>query len=159
MFKFLAGSSWGLLFLSFGACALVSAVIFPEFLVFHNQEMVLNSFWANYWGAFTLTNFMYQGGIQLWAVYDQLPMAYYALTAGLYKFFTLPVALVYFLFSGFTDHHAEFFHTVYMIVFFLTNLFLKVAGSYLLFRKFTSSQTLAALAAVYSSSVSSAREK
>ena len=152
----LISSPWPFILIVFIAAALLAAIVFPEFLVLRNIEFSLNNFFVDYWGAFTLTNFFYQGGIQLWDAYDQIPLCYYYLTLGVFKIFTIPVALIFILFSHLSSFQAEFFQHVYSVGFFLSNLFIKIIGSYLLFKKFSSNRLIPALASVYFSVMCSA---
>ena len=147
--KLLSTSPWVVLGLAFLAAAVLSIVIFPEFFITPHLEFCYNTFWTDYWGSFTLTNFFYQGGIQLWDPYDQLPLAYYCMTIGIFKFFNVMVAAIYVLFSQMSISQAEFFHQVFSGVFFLSNVFLKLTGAYLLFRKFASNRWIAVAGSIY----------
>jgi hypothetical protein len=149
MFKKLLNRPWGLFLLGFVLAGILAAVIFPEFMVLRHMEFIRGTFYADYWGSFTLTNFFYQGGMQLWDVYDQIPMAYYYLTLGVGKFCNCLVALTYILLYPLNTFHAELFEETFSAMFFLGNIFLKFAGSYLLFRKFSSSRAVAVLGGIY----------
>jgi hypothetical protein len=155
MKKFIS-THWGSALLAFCSAVLLAAIIFPEFLIDRHLEFVRGSFYADYWGSFTLTNFFYQGGIQLWDPYDQIPMAYPYFILGIGKFFNVLVSLVYILFSPLTTFNADFFEQAYSGVAFMGNLFLKAVGSYLLFRKLSSSRAIAILAGIYFSVIASA---
>jgi len=155
-YEFLVASPWRIILLIFCCASVLAAIIFPEYLITSRIEFSSNICFGDYWGAFSLTNFFYQGGIQLWDPYDQLPLSFYCLTVGIYKIFNVLVALVFILFSNLSSFQAEFFHHVYSVVFFLSNLFLKIVGSYLLFRKFSSSRAISAVASIYFSVICSA---
>ena len=115
---------------------IVFSISFPEFHIFPSVCLYEQYFNQGYTSAAIAANQFYNGGIQLWDRYDQMPYAYYTLTIGFYKIFEVLTTIVYACLSPLMWDQAKAFHHIYSIVFVCTNLFLKVVGSYLLLRRF-----------------------
>ena len=93
------------------------ALFFPELIVTHKvSPLLLGDYNLEYVGSFTLTSFFYQGGIQLWNYFGQMPFLFFYTTLGMFKLPNVLTALVYYCLSPFTDHPAQFFHQVFLSV-------------------------------------------
>ncbi len=127
----------------------IFSIFFPEYHIFPKIAMFRLNFNEGYTSAQIVANQMYQGGIQLWARDDQMPYAYYTLTFGVYKIYEIITAFLYGLCSPLIWDQGKSFHHLYSFVVVVTSLFLKVVGSYLLLRRFTSSRILLYASAVF----------
>ena len=127
-------------FIIFAISFVIFSISFPSYGIEPQLAMFRLNFSEGYTSAQIVVNQFYQGGIQLWARHDQMPYAYYTLTFGIYKIFEVITAIVYACCSPFIWDEAKGFHHIYSFVLMFVSLFLKVAGSYLLLKKFTSSR-------------------
>jgi len=113
-------------------------LIFPE-ISFHRGISFL--MWGDclldFFSTFTLTGFFYQGGIQLWDFFGQLPHTFFWVTHGMFRIPNVLSALVYVLLSPFADNSARFFDSVFSIVYFGSFLCVRTIGIFLLLKRFT----------------------
>jgi hypothetical protein len=119
--------------LLFTASAVLSLIVYPEVYVFMRTSFILwSDYNLEYSLNFILTNFFYQGGLQLWDYYGQMPMTFVYGTYGLCKFQNVVAALLYYVFSPFSGDSAQFFHNAFAWGNLLSGLFLRLTGIYLL---------------------------
>ena len=115
----------------------IACFIFPEMFIYHSISFLnFSDYEFNYAGVFTLLSNFYHGGIQLWNPYDQMPLAYYHLTGGLYTYSNVVTAVAHVIVGAFTSS-SEAFHRTFSIVFFGTSIIVRCAGFYLLLGRFT----------------------
>lgn len=117
----------------FLSAALISVLAYPEiFITFKTSFILWYDYVEAYFMTFILTSFFYQGGIQLWDMHGQMPMAYSYLTFGLFKFQNVIAALSFVIAAPFSDHTGQTFQQVFGWGNLLAHLFLRVTGIYLL---------------------------
>ncbi len=120
--------------------AFLMLFIFPDRLWFHHVSFIRNlDLEFCYEGVFTLLYNFYHGGIQLWDVYDQMPLAYHHLGGGLYTFTNVAPAFVYVVLSPLFQSSADAFQVIYSVAFVLLPFFLRTAGAFLIARHFSRS--------------------
>ena len=125
----------GFLFL---AAVGVSAIVYPEvFISFKTSFALWNDYCIEYPLTFVLTNFFYQGGIQLWNHYGQLPFFHTYVAYGLFKFPNVLTAIVYCLMAPFCEDSSRLFHQVFTWVNLMTLLLIRLVGIFLLLRTVT----------------------
>ena len=99
----------------FAVSVLVSMIVYPEVYVLFNTGFIL---WSDdnleYSLSFILTNFFYQGGLQLWDYFGQMPMTFVYATYGLFKFQNVIAALLYYALSPFSGDSAQLFHQAFV---------------------------------------------
>jgi len=126
-----------MLILFLGA-AVLSLFVYPEVFVSLKTSFV---FWQDYCVeyplCFILTNFFYQGGLQLWDFFGQMPLTYTYATFGFFKLPNVMTAFVYWLLSPLSLNSSQFFHHVFAWANLGTLLFIRVAGIYLLLQTVT----------------------
>lgn len=126
-------SMLGTVLMLFAASVLISVVAYPEvFITFRTGFILWSDYNLEYSLGFMLTNFLYQGGIQLWDYYGQMPMTYIYATYGLFKFQNVVTALMYYGLAPFSDNSAQLFHHVFAWGNLFSSLFLRVVGIFLL---------------------------
>lgn len=136
-------------FLLFVAAVLISVVVYPEiFITFQTSFMLWSDYIIEYVLTFVLTNFFYQGGLQLWDYFGQIPMTHTYATFGMFKFQNVVTALLYYILSPFTVHSAALFHHAFAWGNLLSHLILRVVGIFLVLRCLTKNQWIVALGAV-----------
>jgi hypothetical protein len=124
--------------LLFAAAVLVSVAAYPEvFVMFKHGVVTWSDYNVEYVLTFVLTQFFYQGGIQLWDYYGQIPFDYTLATFGLFKFQNVMTALCYYLLAPFSDYSAELYHHVFIWAYLFSHLFLRVTGIFLLLTRVT----------------------
>ncbi len=113
-------------------------LIFPE-VCLNNAVSFLTwgDYLIDYHSTFALTGFFYQGGLQLWDFFGQLPHMFYFVTHGMFQVPAILTAAVYIVGSPFADHSARFFYQVFAFVYPGSLLALRVVGIYLLLRRFS----------------------
>ncbi len=118
--------------------ALFCAVIFPEIILKHEISFVtFNDYTVDYTTTFALTTFFYQGGIQLWDFFGQMPHTFLMTTLGMFQLPGILTALSFVLLSPFADNSAQCFHAVFSVVYILTMLGIRTVGLLLLLRCLT----------------------
>jgi len=112
------------------------ALIFPETVLQGKDSF---SIWSDYLidfqSTFVMTGFFYQGGVQLWDFFGQLPHVYFWMTHGMFRLPNVLTALVYVLLSPFADHSGKFFNQVFAIVYIGTLLCIRTIGIFLLLKR------------------------
>ena len=79
-------SKTAMMFILFFAAALITVLVYPEVFVYFKTSFVLwQDYCIEYPLTFILTNFFYQGGLQLWDFFGQMPLTYDYATYGLFK--------------------------------------------------------------------------
>jgi len=118
-----------------------SALIFPEIFLHRGISFFSwDDYLIDYQSTFALTGFFYQGGIQLWDFFGQLPHAYFWLTHGMFRLPNVLTAIVYVILSPFVDNSAQFFDRVFSIVYVGTLLCIRTIGIFLLLKRLTDDQ-------------------
>ena len=115
---------------SFFLAAFIFALMYPEMFPVRHMSVFYADEVGDYFGMFALSNFFYQGGMQLWDRHDQMSIAYICLTNGLFKFISVIPALCYLLLAPFFTHQAELPFYVFGFLWPLGNIFLKAAGRF-----------------------------
>ena len=120
------------------AAILGSVLIFPE-IFWHRgiSFFTWDDYLVDYQSSFALTGFFYQGGIQLWDFFGQLPHAFFWVTHGMFRLPDVLTAIVYVLLSPFADNSARFFDRVFSIVYVGTLLSIRTIGIFLLLKRLT----------------------
>ena len=114
---------------------LLSVCVYPEVFLKPNISFLWwNDYLVDYHTTFVLTGFLYQGGIQLWDFFGQMPHMYLWVTHGMFKLPNILTALVYWVVSPFSQNSAVCFHHVFSIIYPATLLILRTMGIYLLLR-------------------------
>ena len=86
------------------AAMLGCALIFPEVILQHTTSFLTwGDYLVDYESTFVLTGFFYQGGIELWDFFGQLPHAFFWMTLGMFKLPNLLCSIAYVLLSPFSD--------------------------------------------------------
>lgn len=120
-------------FVLFSASVCATIAAYPEvFITFRTGFILWSDYNLEYSLGFILTNFFYQGGLQLWDYFGQMPMAYTYATYGLFKFQNVITALIYFILAPFSEHSAQLYHHVFAWGNLFSSLFLRVIGIFLL---------------------------
>jgi hypothetical protein len=133
----------------FLATLFIFTLCFPEIILTKKVSFVqLGDYFIDYVMASLTTNFLYQGGIQLWDYFGQMPLAYYYTTLGLFKLPGILTAGVYYVLSPFADNSGQFFHQVFSLVYVLTLLGIRTLGIYLLLTMFTKERWMQAFGTV-----------
>lgn len=133
-------------------CAVVlGAICYWNWWIFPNISYFDTDFYLDFLGSFLLTNFIYQGNVQLWDNFDQMPHAYFCLTYGVYKLPNVLTAITYTLCSPFSQEPAKLFTHVFAAVHFLSLLLLRVTGYYLFLQRFCPNRWLLIFATAYAS--------
>jgi hypothetical protein len=116
---------------------LVMCCLFPDLLVFHRVGFYrFSDTMMPYEGVFALVNNFFHGGIQLWDTHDQMPLAFQPLTVGMYSWTNVVTGMAFIFFAPFFSSPAEAFHVIYSVVYFAAPFIIRVAGIYLLLRRF-----------------------
>ena len=120
------------------AALLGSIILFPEIFIQRKISLALwDDYLVDYQSTFALTGFFYQGGIQLWDFFGQLPHVFFWLTHGMFRLPNLLTAITYVLLSPFADNSAQFFDRVFSIVYVGTLLSIRTTGIFLLLKRLT----------------------
>jgi hypothetical protein len=123
--------------LVFISSVVASLMAYPEiYLTFKTSFMLFDDYLLEYFNTSIIASFMAQGSIQLWDHFGQMPFAYLFTTLGTFKFPNVIAACVFFVLSPLSDHTGALFHHVFAWANLLTLLFLRVAGIFLLLRRF-----------------------
>ncbi len=137
--------------LCFVGAIVLAAICYSDRWLFPNISYFNTDFYIDFLGSFLLTNFIYQGNVQLWDNFDQMPHAYFCLTYGVYKLPNALTAITYALLSPFSDDPAKLFTHVFAAVHFLSLLLLRVIGYYLFLQRFCRNRWLLILITIYAS--------
>jgi hypothetical protein len=136
-------------FVLFFVSALLSSLIYSEvFFTFKTSFILWYDYVVEYFMTFILTTYFYQGGIQLWDVYGQMPMDFNFVTMGMFKFQNIVTAILFYIFAPFADHTGEMYHRVFAWGNLMSHLFLRVAGIFLLLQCFTKNKWVIAIGTV-----------
>jgi len=120
---------------------LLSIFIYPEIYFKPNISFIWwNDYLVEYHTTFVLTSFLYQGGIQLWDFFGQMPHMYVWVTHGMFQLPSILTALVFWLVSPFSQNSAVCFHHVFSFVYPTTLLIIRTMGIYLLLRRMLNDQ-------------------
>ncbi len=131
------------------ATLLGCALLFPEtFLQGKSSFTVWSDYLIDYQSTFALTGFFYQGGLQLWDFFGQLPHVYFWVTHGMFRLPNVLTALVYVLFSPFAHNSAVFFNRVFALVYIGSLLCIRTIGIFLLLRRLTDDRWILRIATV-----------
>lgn len=143
-------SSNGLVILVlFLIAAAVSVMIYPElFLKFKISPVLWSDYCVEYPLNFILTTFFYQGGLQLWNMFGQMPYYHTYAVEGLFKFPNVVTSIAYYLTAPFLGYTSQLFEHLFIWVNLMTLLFLRVVGIYLLLKTVTKKQWLLMVATV-----------
>ncbi|MBI1883194.1 MAG: YfhO family protein [Chlamydiae bacterium] len=135
--KKLGGSALFHTFFSSLCSVIIISIIYPDLFILYKISFIrFMDTEFNYAGVFTVVSNLYHGGIQLWNPYDQMPLAYYHLTGGLYTFSNVLTTIIYALVSPFFDFSGKSFHVMFSMAFFCTTLLMRTVGFYLLLKRF-----------------------
>ncbi len=132
---------------------LISSLLYPDLLINHKYSFIrFSDSEIDFYGVFTIVSNFLHGKIQLWDNYDLMPLAYFYLNGGLTSFSNLTTALTYLIFSPLFPKPAEFFHSMYSVVYFYSLILLRTSGFYLLLKRFTRSNIILLFSTVFASS-------
>ncbi len=122
----------------FAAAVLVSIAVYPEVFISSKMSVVIwSDYCVEYAPTFILTTFLYQGGLQLWDFFAQMPYFHTYAVLGLFKFPNVVTAISYYLLAPFTEDSSHLFHQVFIWGYLMTLLFLRVTGIFLLLKTVT----------------------
>jgi len=133
----------------FVTAILVYICIYPEiFLSFKTSFTSWNDICVEYPPVFALTSFFYQGGLQLWDFFAQMPYFHSYDTLGLFKFPNVVSAVTYYLLNPFTSDSARLFHHVFTWGYLFSILLVRLVGIFLLLRLVTRNRIILAVSTV-----------
>jgi len=131
------------------ASLLGCALIFPDtFLLGKSSFFTWSDYLVDYQATFVLSGFFYQGGVQLWDFFGQLPHVFFWVTHGMFRLPDVLTAIVYVLLSPFADNSAQFFNQVFAFVYIGTLLCIRTIGIYLLLKRLINDQWILRAASV-----------
>ena len=120
------------------AAFLLAVVIYPEIFLQRGISFAnWDDYLIDYQSTFMITGFFYQGGIQLWDYFGQVPHAFLWVTHGMFRLPNLLTSAAYILLSPFTDNSAQFFDRVFSIVYIGSLMGIRVMGIFLLLKRLT----------------------
>jgi len=127
----------------FLAAVALSVIAYPElFLYFKTSVIVWPDYDVEYAPVFALTSFFYQGGIQLWDFFSQMPYVYAFTALGILKFPSLVTAGLYWVLHPFSHNSAALFYHVFIWGYMMVLLGLRVVGIFLLLNAVTKNKIL-----------------
>ena len=127
----------------FLVAALLLTAVYPEiFITFKTSFILWSDYCIDYPLTFVLTNFFYQGGIQLWDFFGQMPYFHTYAVFGLFKFPNVMTAMVYYALAPFSEDSGRLFHHVFAWVNLMTLLFIRLAGIFLLLKTVTRNRVI-----------------
>lgn len=133
----------------FAVSILISMIVYPEVYVSFNTGFILwSDYNLEYSLSFILTNFFYQGGIQLWDYFGQMPMTFVHATYGLFKFQNVVATLLYCALSPFSGDSAQLFHQAFAWGNLFSSLFLRLVGIFLLLNLVTKNRWIVMAGAI-----------
>lgn len=119
------------------------AIAFPEVIITGKTSFLMwNDRIVDYVQSFALTAFLYQGGLQLWDFFGQMPHTYSFMTFGMLKIENILTAAAYFVLSPFSLDSAQFFHRVHAFVNVVTVLLINAAGIFLVLKRLSANPYL-----------------
>jgi Bacterial membrane protein YfhO len=131
-------SNFFTVFVLFMIAAAVCVIVYPEiFITFKMSFELWDPYVIDYPLTFVLTNFIYQGGIQLWDFFGQMPYFHTYAVFGLFKFPNVVAAISYYLLAPFSQDSGRFFSQVFSWANMMTLLFIRIAGIFLLLKTVT----------------------
>jgi hypothetical protein len=117
----------------FLTAVLISVLVYPEVFITFKTSFVL---WADYSTeyplTFVLTNMFYQGGLQLWNFFGQMPFFHTYEVWGFSEFSNLITAIAYYALAPFSQDSSQLFHHVFAWGQLMTLLLMRVIGIFLL---------------------------
>ncbi len=117
--------------------------IYPEvFVTFKTSFVLWNDYCIDYPLTFVLTTFFYQGGIQLWDYFGQMPFFHTYAVFGLFKFPNVITAITYYVLAPFSDDSGRLFHHVFAWANLMTLLFIRLVGIFLLLKTVTRNRVI-----------------
>ncbi|MBL8012722.1 MAG: hypothetical protein JNN05_02630, partial [Candidatus Omnitrophica bacterium] len=128
-------SSAGFILLALMASYLVGMITDPDYLFFQRQAYTCeHDTEIPYQNTFMLISFFYHGGLQLWDRYDQMNIAFYHLTSGVFTVSNVLQSVLYIILSPFATHQGQLLHIIHTSGFFLINALIRTVGGYFLLR-------------------------
>lgn len=128
---------------------LISAAVYPEvFINFKTSFMLWSDYCVEYPMTFVLTNFLYQGGLQLWNLFGQMPYFHTYATIGMFKLPNVVTAITYYLLAPFSADSGRLFHHVFTWANLMTLLLIRIAGIFLLLKIVTKNRIILTLGTV-----------
>ena len=95
---------------------LAFVVIYPQVFIGFKMSFVLwNDYCIDYPLTFVLTNFFYQGGIQLWDYFGQMPYFHTLAVFGLFKFPNVVTAVTYYILAWFSEDSGRAFPSYFCL--------------------------------------------
>lgn len=134
----------------FLVAALVTVAVYPEIFITFKTSFVMwgEALAIEYPLTFILTSFFYQGGIQLWDFFGQMPFFHTYAVFGLFKFPNLITAITYYILAPFSDDSGRLFHHVFAWANLMTLLFIRIVGIFLLLKIVTRNRIILTLGTV-----------
>jgi len=127
----------------FAAAALILVLVHPEiFITFNITFSSWNDICVEYPPTFALTTFLYQGGLQLWDYFAQMPYFHTYAALGVFKFPNVVTALAYYLLAPFSGDSSRLFHHVFTWGYLMTILFIRIVGIFLLLKIVTRNRVI-----------------
>lgn len=121
--------------LAFAVASLLTVVTYPEiFITFQISFLQWSDICCEYILNFVLLRSFYQGGVQLWDYFGQMPLTYTYATFGLFHFQNLVTSLLYIVAAPFFERSAELYHHVFAWANLLSSLALRLSGIFLVLR-------------------------
>ena len=154
-FSRFVGSVSARLIVSVCGSLLMVAVIFPELMVQLNYSPVrfMDSEFL-YAAVFSLAQNFFSLRLQLWNVFDQMPMAFVYLTGGM-TYANVITGLSYTLSSSFSSDQGQLFFANYAIVYNVISTVIRGIGVYLLVSLFTRNTSTMLLTSIFAATVAS----
>jgi hypothetical protein len=123
--------------------ALIFVAVYPEiFITFKLSLTMWDPYIIDYPLTFILTTFFYQGGIQLWDYFGQMPYFHTYAVFGLFKFPNVITAITYYILAPFTEDSSRLFSQVFVWADLMTLLFIRIAGIFLLLKTVTKNRII-----------------
>ena len=136
-------------FVLFLGAALISVAVYPEIFVAFKASFVLwSDYCVEYPLTFILTTFLYQGDIQLWNFFGQMPFCHTYAVMGLFKLPNVITAIAFYFLAPFSRDSGQLFHHVFTWGNLMTLLFIRVVGIFLLLKIVTKNHYILTLGSV-----------
>lgn len=125
----------GFILLALAATYTIGMITDPDYLFFQRQSYTTeHDTEIPYEDTYMLISFFYHGGLQLWDRFDQMNIAFYHLTSGVFTVSNILQAIIYIILAPFVSHQGQLLHIIHTTGFFLINALIRTIGGYLLLR-------------------------
>jgi len=136
-------------FFLFAIAVLITVVVYPDTFVNFNVSFVRwDDYTIEYPLTFVLTNFFYQGGLQLWDYFGQMPLFHTYVVNGLFEFSNVVTAITYYVLAPFAGDSGRLFHHVFAWADLMTLLLMRIIGIFLLLKMVTKNRYILTIGTV-----------